>query len=480
MPRERGAPGVERAGCNAEGDVARAVGAVRRHAPPLAPRVGRSEEEKDRVALRQAKRRAVGVDRADGPEPEDVDVEARGGHDVVRVEHRLVDVADRHRPERIARDDVAGAAAAMRSRPYTDGVERESVPIVARLAPELRRSALYALAVPVMVAVVGVLAPPPVGMVKALVAAGGLGVAWLLLVACAYTFRIELDADGVRRRRLWLVDRFRAEEFRSGAMRADSSQTFRAASRGGWRDPLGRRTLTLGSLAMANAKAISERLAAWLPPNPPTPLVDVAEVRVGFTTYRLDRSGVRVCKGGVGVGPLVAWRDVAPVVVERDDRRILALRALSWTMPAHLLGAKRRRASTVQLRHHRGRPLWTGTGPHELASFVDHHVPADVVVDVSFGPPRSAEEYQYRRAAILRHMRDLRQLVGIVAVLTAALVVTLAWSRPVLAALGFTLLFLIPYVALMYSFARRNRAALADLDREWAAHSDETPTTATA
>ncbi|MBL9147164.1 MAG: hypothetical protein JNM94_00580 [Phycisphaerae bacterium] len=359
-------------------------------------------------------------------------------------------------------------------------MENEPTPIVAQLAPELRRSALYALAVPFIAAVAGIVAPPPGGTVKTLIVAAGLGVAWLLLVACAYTYRIELDADGVRRRRLWLVDRFRADDFRSGAMRADAWHTFRAASRVAWRDPLGRQTLTLGFLAGADAKAMVDRLAEWLPPKPATPLVDVAEVRVGLTTYRLDRTGVRVVRGGVGVGPLFSWRDVAPIVLQRDDRRILALRGLSWTMPAHTLGSRRRRASTVQLRHHQGRPAWTGTGPHELASLIDHHVPADVVLHVSSGPPRSAQEYEYRRAALLRRVRELRQAVVIKAVLAIALVVLLAWTRPALAALGFTLLLLLPYAAVIYSVARRNRAALADLDRAWTAQSNETPTAATA
>jgi hypothetical protein len=330
----------------------------------------------------------------------------------------------------------------------------------ARLLPELRRAAVIAV-VGLLVALVAanVLAIPPmtlakrvVGFVVWTIAAGG-------LLWTAFGFRIEVDAERIRRRRLFLIDEWRRADFQSGVIRRRSGTRFEDPTRPWWR-----RVMSIASIEASSVDAICERLRAWIPHTGDAPLPPELTAELWRRRIRFERTGVRYGRGPHEMGPLHRWAEIGRITLTRDRHDTVALQTLTF----RLTGLR----GEVRLAHYHEQPVWRGPDAETLARFIEIHVPAEHLLVIARGRPRSEAERAYRLARCDRSLHTTGRLLFIgcpIAFLTIAVLLSTSPAAGTAVPAGWLVgtlvsaLYVTPLAALLAHARHQARASRAEL-----------------
>ncbi len=298
---------------------------------------------------------------------------------------------------------------------------------VYRLAPEYRRSAVYAMVGFVFLGVVGaglgisVLDRKPsetalVGIVYGTVAAA---------MILPLRWRLRLDDAGIARRWLWRWDRWSWDDFASGEIEKKPPFTFVDRRRPWWR-----RRLALAYLAKADRKHVIETINRHYRMPAPAPMGDRLVLRYGFRKIaELDWRGVRLTTRGESCE--FAWTDVQRVHITRFDPLRRDFTRLALTLPGHEI--------ELATYHDGTSSSWRGSGAAEANEFLLAHVPADRIdINVEGERPRKIEDVRKMLARERERERSFRICFS---VLGGCLVAATVWLVTETGVLGAALLF---------------------------------------
>ncbi len=334
------------------------------------------------------------------------------------------------------------------------------VRITARLLPELRRAAVIAV-VGLLVALVAAnfLAITPMTLARRVVGFVGWAIAGGGLLWTAFGFRIEVDAERIRRRRLFLIDEWRRDDFQSGAIRRTSGTRFEDSTRPWWR-----RVLSIASVETSSVEAICERIRAWVPQTGSAPLPPELTVELWRRRIRFERTGVRYGRGAHELGPLHRWAEIGRITLTRDRHDTVALQTLAF----RLTGLR----GEVRLAHYHEQPVWRGPDAETLARFIEIHVPAEHLLVIARGRPRSEAERAYRLARCDRSLHTTGRLLFVGCPIVFLTIAVLLSTSPAagtavpagwLAGTFVSALYVTPFVALLAHARHQAQASRAEL-----------------
>jgi hypothetical protein len=299
-------------------------------------------------------------------------------------------------------------------------------PLVAPLAPEYRRCAVYLLFAIALIAWnarwVNDLRPPE----KQLDLRFGLGVLAALAVGavCILRWRLRVDGRGIARRRLVARHLYPWEEFASGRVREGiDSSTYEFPERYPWD-----RKLSIALVAEDDRSAIKEIIRRVLvrPPEPEVPL----ELCFRFSVRKTARFG----QEGLAIGPrgkevFYHWAEVRAVRIRRfeRDRRDFSSLELEF------------RDQTVSLRvinqHGRANRSWFGfrgepaPEPATIMAVLQQYVPRDRILVTSLSePPLSMSEWEDRLKILEQKGKELITLKRIFWSIGAILLIICLWD----------------------------------------------------
>jgi len=274
-------------------------------------------------------------------------------------------------------------------------------PLELRLAPEYRRSAIYAaLGVILLTATLVELRLAQLNngrWVDQIIFLSFFAVPALTLLVLAFRYRIRIDQHGVWRRRLVRWDLWPWEAFEQGRVRFGTLGDQLTFPEKPWHW----RTIS-ASLLGKNDRSAYERAVAWyfVPPPLPEP-PEAMTVRIGLGP-KLDMSGdgIRFTKRLNDEPRLVRWEDVERVEVVRADRDRPDFTMLELHLPA-----------PVGLVRLKGRGFrMTGGQPEMIAPFLKRHLGDERFQETALrGPPADVAEADRRLARLAKSDRDMQK-----------------------------------------------------------------------
>jgi hypothetical protein len=274
-------------------------------------------------------------------------------------------------------------------------------PLELRLAPEYRRSAVYAALGVILITATLVelrLAQLNNGRwVDQIIFLSFFAVPAFVLLVLALRYRIRIDQHGVWRRRLVRWDLWPWEAFEQGRVRYGTLGDQLTFPEKPWYS----RTISASLLGKAE-RAAYERAIAWYfvpPPLPEPPEAMTVQIGLG-PELDLSADGIRFTKRLNEEARLVRWDDVerAEVVRSSRDRPDFAFLELHLPAPIGLVRLK-------------GRGFrMTGGEPEMIAPFLERHLgDARFQVTALRGPPADVAEADRRLARLEKGERDLRK-----------------------------------------------------------------------
>jgi hypothetical protein len=265
-----------------------------------------------------------------------------------------------------------------------------------KLAPEYRRSALYMMVGSVLFTGVAWWVESTVRRDSQYVVSIGcalLGVSMIWPLA----WRLELDGDGLARRRLWFFDRWNWEDFGNGQIQKGFRFALDDRQRPWWRRKLDLEYLTDIDRSSVLA-AINEHYRLTEPPD----RLDELSIKYAFRkTVKFGRSSIQFRDRGQPHD--YRWADVRHLRLARLDALRRDFYELDLVLP------DREIALRIRAGQHGSYPSWRGAPAEALNEFLLSHLPSDVVsIDIHGARPRHPIDIQRD----LNHLKsDDRQLM---------------------------------------------------------------------
>lgn len=339
------------------------------------------------------------------------------------------------------------------------------------IAPELRRSALYAgfgaFLVPLVAWLIRDLRPS-VGGSRELINTSIFLIAGAALNVAAHRWRLRVDGRGIWRRRLFGWTLFDWASFARGNVTAtDGGGTFLFPDRR-WPN----RRLSIGPVAEEERDQLRAIIARhWQRPSAPS--ADIPKrlaIRHGFRRRaRFDPEALTFEARGEATRYL--WRQVKELRIHRRSREDFDFTTLELEFPDRTLKLRVSHEHMQPIPSWRGEPGEPQPGPELVEAAIRRHVPADRVVIVSSrGEPESLREWQILRDGLARKEREAKHfrwfiIGGYVVCLAALLSLDDAKSwRGMLPMHAFLLVTWLILVLVQALIERSIRRMVADLD----------------
>jgi hypothetical protein len=290
-----------------------------------------------------------------------------------------------------------------------------------RIAPQLRRCVYYVIAGAILGASVAWWAESTLKM------HGGLHVVLVVFalfgLATAYplSWRLELDDEGLVRRRLLLRDRWRWDDFASGRIRKPYRFVLVDPERPWWR-----RTLSLDHVAEADRRQVLAALNRHYRLPDPSPLLDALMTK--FRLWKIatfGRDGIQIVDGGRPCD--YRWADVRHLHIARSDAVRRDFSELNLVLPDREIG--------MRILTHQGgtSPSWRGASAEEINDFLLAYVPRDRASVDLVGERAPCQRDVEREMTRLRSA--MRMGISLCALLAAFMLVGLAIEGPQIRAL---------------------------------------------
>jgi hypothetical protein len=300
-------------------------------------------------------------------------------------------------------------------------------PRLYRIAPEYRRSVIYAMVGSALLALVlywiGYVFLER-DLLGTIVACSMFGLfAILMIVPLRWTLKV--DDVGISRR--WLIgwDHWSWQDFASGRIEKRHPITLVDPDRPWWQ-----RTMNLGYLADADLKSLIQRINTHyqLPPAPILP--EMLLVPYGFRrSIEFHRHEIRlVVKGKTFI---FSWNDVLRVHITRMDAVRRDFSSLALTLPGHEVA--------IKLVSHQGgtSEARSGASAEQLNEFLLGYVPADrIAVDIVGECPLQMEDLQTQLKLEKTRERSFRVCMLIIGAVCVPVFVGLAIDSGILPTLG--------------------------------------------
>jgi hypothetical protein len=330
-----------------------------------------------------------------------------------------------------------------------------SGPTVLRIAPEYRRSAIYAL-----IAVV------PLWLILFWVAhfiqgnapwrAAARGTPFLLLglaMIVPLRWALRIDETGMARRILFRWDAWSWEELASGRIEKRHPLTLVDPARPWWR-----RRLALSYLQAADMALVIQRINAVYRLPDPSPLPEVLAIKYGFRrSARFDSQGI-LLEGKESRAYL--WSEVGRVHITRIEPLRRDFTNLELVLPDREIELK-------FISHQGGRsPTWRGATAEVVSEFLTRYVPPERI-DTDFYGERPARRIDVERmlAKTNKQRRDFGWCFVIAGAMVGGLLIWAAMIGRLLAAVVMTALFSISYGPIYWWMLARLRSRCAELER---------------
>ena len=298
-----------------------------------------------------------------------------------------------------------------------------------RIAPEFRRSAIYAM--------VGFALLVPVAFWSAHVmqrrdplntafVCGSFGAIALAMIV-PLRWALQVGECGIARRWLFGWDFWSWGDFASGRIEKRYPITFVDPERPWWR-----RKLRIAYLADAELKDLIQLINEHYR-LPATPVLDeVLRIKYGFRrSVEFDWRDIRL--KARGESHYFTWKEVQRLRITRMDSKRRDFTKLELVLPDQEIELK---LVTV---HGVTTPTWTGASGEALNEFLLAHVPAErIVVDIAGECPGQAVDVQKQLSAARKNERDFRIVTWIVALLVGGLLIWIAIDVGLLRALAMT------------------------------------------
>lgn len=233
-------------------------------------------------------------------------------------------------------------------------------------------------------------------------------------VLITHFWRLRVDREGIARRRFLLGwDFFSWDDFHSGRIQAGTGTTSLQFINRAHR--LGRRTLSLDFMKPSDARELQGLIEKhWTRPVPPLPETITMRPWLGFGLVSWQMSAHGLTYRTLRQWETFSWDDVQSVEIRRRTHKRRDFSLLKITLHDRKLRLTTGSSHGAVIRH------WTGAQADQVSAKVLKYVPPDKIKVLAMaGPPKSAEDIQYR---IRRHKADLKGIViifGIIALLLA-------------------------------------------------------------
>ena len=324
-------------------------------------------------------------------------------------------------------------------------------PRIYRMAPELRRSAIYGMIGCTLLAVAAfwigyvLLERDLSGLVVCCTLLAILAAAMILPVRWA----LHVDDFGVARR--WLIGwgRWSWSDFASGRVAKVRTITFINPQRSGWLQ-----TLNIEFVADAERRELIQLINRhYRLPDPPT----VPEsIQIGFGFRRkVDLLPHEVRYTVRGESRSYVWRDVERLRITRVDPLRRDFVYLSLSLPGHEIELGRQ-----------GGHGWSGGTAEELNEFLSRHVPAGRIdVDIVGERPHRAEDVQKELSRRQSMDHQMRICLGICGLLLAGALIWMAVESGLLKPVLMGSLYLVWFGPVYWFLRRRVRERTTELER---------------
>jgi hypothetical protein len=275
-------------------------------------------------------------------------------------------------------------------------------PLEPRLAPEYRRSAVYAFIGFVLIAAAGVWMkaedPNRSSWVGTIIFLALGGVAFLGLVMAAFRYRIMIDEQGVWRRRFFHWDLWPWEAFEQGKVKYDqfySDQLRFPEKHWYWR------IIASSFLAKPDRVAYETVVARYMLPPLPPELPDAVGVNYSLgCRLELSPDGIRYTAHPKKEAPVIAWSDVTRVEEVRVDHHRTEFLILELHLP--------KPTGLVRLIRKRFKP--TGNEVEVIAPYFRQYLDdGRYQVTCLRGPPADVGEMDRRLARLADDEKKLRK-----------------------------------------------------------------------
>jgi hypothetical protein len=309
-----------------------------------------------------------------------------------------------------------------------------------KLAPELRRSAIYVAAACLLIPITRwftrELVPPANGYGD-WVAMGFILAVIVLGAMVVFQWRIRVDAEGIARRRLFQWTLYSWSEFASGCVKAsDGFGSFAFPERKPWD-----RKLSIGLIGSENAEHVAAIIRRhWIPPalDLPTRLA----IRYGFRGHaQFGPEALTIRTKGEPKRYL--WSHVKELRINRFSRDDFDFTSLELELPDQTLKLHVSRDQTHPIPSWQGEKGCATPGADLLVGVLQKYVAGNrIVVVARREPPQSRREWECRSKHIEGGRKDLR-LLGWILIgfwLLGAMAPFMEWERGLLAVLSMELL----------------------------------------
>jgi hypothetical protein len=292
---------------------------------------------------------------------------------------------------------------------------------VFRIAPELCRSLYYAIAGAILLSSVAwwvestVKLHAGVHVVSVVFALVG------LLTIYPLSWRLELDGEGLVRRRLGLRDDWRWDDFASGRVEKHYQFMLLDPERPWWR-----RKLVLDSLLDADRQQVLAALNRHyrLPAAPPLPESLTIRFRLNGTAT-FARHGIQVAERGQPAD--YRWADVQHLHIARGDALRRDFAELNLVLPV--------REIELRMVTHQGgtSPTWRGATAEEINNFLLAHVPEErVSVDTAGQRPHAQRDVEREAQRLRGNLKQFALGMAVCGLLSFGALVWLAVEGPLI------------------------------------------------
>jgi hypothetical protein len=295
-----------------------------------------------------------------------------------------------------------------------------------RIAPELRRCAVYAVIGALLIAIVAVWATHFVEKRPAFNTAVECAVCLMLALAMLVPLRwaLRIDHRGVARRLLIGWDLWTWSDFGSGRIRKRHPYTLVDPERPPWW-----RSLRLGHMSQSDIKQALELInTQYRLPDLPQ-LSDTLAIKYSLRrSARLDQQGLHLLVAGRPHEYL--WNEVRRVHITRMDPVRRDFRSLRITLPDQEI--------ELRLVTHQGgtSPTWRGAAPEEVNEFLCRHVPADRIDEDVYGErPARRTDLERQLTEVRKRLRDLRIMAWVFSALIMVWFISAGLGKGVVPAL---------------------------------------------